>query len=139
MGMSTCGGGGMMSEINVTPFVDVMLVLLVIFMVTTPLMVTGMDVDLPRADAPPLETSEDQLVLSITAENKYYINQTEIPADELERRLVAIAKENPERAVFLKADGQVTYEMVTQLMAAAKAAGIDKVGLVTRPGSGVDG
>jgi biopolymer transport protein TolR len=139
MGMSTGGGGGMMSEINVTPFVDVMLVLLVIFMVTTPLMVTGMDVDLPRADAPPLETSEDQLVLSITAENKYYINQTEIPADELERRLVAIAKENPERAVFLKADGQVTYEMVTQLMAAAKAAGIDKVGLVTRPGSGVDG
>ena len=139
MGMSSGNGGGMMAEINVTPFVDVMLVLLVIFMVTTPLMVSGMDVDLPRADAPPLEVEdEDQLVLSITADNRYYINKSEIPIEEMDRRLAAIAKENPGQNVFLKADGSVTYEVVTQLMSAAKAAGIEKVGLVTQPGSGID-
>jgi len=138
MAMTTGSGNGMMAEINVTPFVDVMLVLLVIFMVTTPLMVSGMDVDLPRADAPPLETSEEQLVLSITADHRYYINKTEIPVEELDRRLTAIAKENPDQNVFLKADGSVTYEAVTQLMSAAKAAGIEKVGLVTQPGSGIE-
>ncbi len=138
MAMTGPSGGGMMSEINVTPFVDVMLVLLVIFMVTTPLMVSGMDVDLPRAEAPPLQASEDQLVLSITAERRYYINKSEIPAEELGRRLSAIARENPGQDVFLKADGSVPYEAVTQLMAAAKGAGIEKVGLVTQPGSGIE-
>ena len=136
--MSTGGGGGMMSEINVTPFVDVMLVLLVIFMVTTPLMVTGMEVELPRAEAPPLESSEDQLVLAITATGAYYIGDREIPAEELGEKLIAIAEANPDRDVFLKADGQVTYEQVAQLMAMAKAAGIAKVGLVTQPGTGLE-
>ena len=138
MAMTGPSGGGMMSEINVTPFVDVMLVLLVIFMVTTPLMVSGMDVDLPRAEAPPLKASEDQLVLSITADRRYYINKSEIPLGELDRRLSAIARENPGQDVFLKADGSVPYEAVTQLMAAAKSAGIEKVGLVTQPGSGIE-
>ena len=138
MGMSTGGGGGMMSEINVTPFVDVMLVLLVIFMVTTPLMVTGMEVELPRAEAPPLESSEDQLVLAITANGSFYIGEREIPAEELGEKLAAIAKANPDRDVFLKADGQVTYEQVAQLMAMAKNAGIAKVGLVTQPGTGLE-
>ena len=128
----------MMSEINVTPFVDVMLVLLIIFMVTTPLMVAGMEVQLPRADASSLEADEDQLVLSITADGGYYIGEAPIPEEEMTTRLSALAAENPNRNVFLKADAQVPYERVAQLMSLAKLAGIQRVGLVTRPGSGVE-
>jgi len=128
----------MMAEINVTPFVDVMLVLLIIFMVTTPLMVQGLEVDLPRANAPPLDAEDDPLILAIDREGRFFINKSEIPGDELERRLVAIARENPDQNVFLKADGEVTYASVAKLMADAKRAGIAKVGLVTQPGSGVD-
>ena len=138
MGMSSGGQGGMMSEINVTPFVDVMLVLLIIFMVTTPLMVAGMEVELPRADASSLEVDEEQLVLSITSDGNYYIGEAPIPEEEMSERLSALAAQNPSRNVFLKADGQVPHERVAQLMSLAKLAGIQKVGLVTRPGSGVE-
>ena len=139
--MAMSGGGddrGMMAEINVTPFVDVMLVLLIIFMVTTPLMVQGLEVDLPRASAPPLDSEDDPLILAIDREGRFYINKSEIPGDDLEKRLVAIARENPDQNVFLKADGEVTYASVAKLMADAKRAGIAKVGLVTQPGVGVD-
>ena len=139
MSMSSGGDGhGMMAEINVTPFVDVMLVLLIIFMVTTPLMVQGLEVDLPRASAPPLDAEDDPLILAIDAQGRFYINKTEIPSDEMEKRLVAIARENPDQNVFLKADGEVSYSSVAKLMADAKRAGIAKVGLVTQPGAGMD-
>lgn len=133
--MSDPGGGGqqMMAEINVTPFVDVMLVLLVIFMVTAPMMVTGMPVDLPPADAPPLEAPDQELVLSITADGALYLNETPLSLDELTVKLAAIAKENPTADVYVKADGAVPYREVANAIAAARAAGIPKVGLVTRP------
>lgn len=141
MGMSAGGNdpGGMMSEINVTPFVDVMLVLLIIFMVTAPMMTTGMQVELPRAQAPALPTNpDDQMVLSITVDGRYYINEHEIAAEELGPKLEAIARSNPDQDVFLKADGQVPYEKVAQLLAMATNAGIARMGMVTQPGTGAE-
>jgi biopolymer transport protein TolR len=135
MGMSgPSREGGMMSEINVTPFVDVMLVLLIIFMVTAPLMTTGVPLELPRAEAPPLATEEEQLVLSVTGEEKYYLGKNEFPLEELKTRLAAIAKENPDQQVFVRADGKLPYEKVLQLLSVAQNAGVAKVGLVTQPG-----
>lgn len=136
MGMSAGGGDdGMMAEINVTPFVDVMLVLLIIFMVTAPMMTTGLEVELPRADAPALSQDEDsQMYLGITKDGMYLINDSEFTAEEIEVKLAAIAKANPDQDVFLQADAEVPYEKVAQLMAAATAAGIPRVGLVTQPG-----
>lgn len=129
----------MMSEINVTPFVDVMLVLLIIFMVTAPMMTTGMQVELPRAQAPALPSSaEDQMVLSVTAEGRYYINEHEFTIEELGPKLEAIARNNPDQDVFLKADGQVPYEKVAQLLALATSAGIARMGMVTQPGTAED-
>lgn len=135
MGMSGPDGGdrGMMSEINVTPFVDVMLVLLIIFMVTAPLMTTGMNVELPRVDAPALPAAEKQMVLSVTAEAAYYINEHQFKFDELEPKLRAIIKANPEQEIFLKADGAVPYEKVAQLVALCTQVGVPRMGLVTQP------
>ena len=137
MGMSSGGNDdqGMMAEINVTPFVDVMLVLLIIFMVTAPLMTTGLQVELPRTDAPPLPMEEDnQLVLSISADGAYYINEHSFTFEELRPKIVAIAQANPDQDVFLRADGAVPYEKVAQLMALCTEAGIARMGMVTQPG-----
>ncbi|MEC7240527.1 MAG: protein TolR [Myxococcota bacterium] len=132
--MSTGGNNrGVMGEINVTPFVDVMLVLLVIFMVTAPMMVQGQNVDLPRAEGEPLTPGENQMILSITDDGTYFINETPIPAEELNPKLAAIAEANPNQDIFVKADGQVPYELVAKLIGAAKQAGIPRVGLVTQP------
>ena len=135
MGMSGPSGGkrGVMADINVTPFVDVMLVLLIIFMVTAPMMVQGMDVKLPRAQGAPLEASENQMILSVTADGEIYINETHIPAEVIRERLTAIVEANPNQQVFLKADGSVPYARIAALIGAAKAAGIPNVGLVTQP------
>lgn len=136
MGMSgPSREGGMMSEINVTPFVDVMLVLLIIFMVTAPLMTTGVEMDLPRAEAPPLNAQEEQLILSVTANEEYYINDTKLTWAEMQTKLKAIAESNPDQPVFVRADGKLPYEKVLQLLALAKDSGIPKVGLVTQPGA----
>jgi biopolymer transport protein TolR len=134
MGMSSGGNDrGVMGEINVTPFVDVMLVLLVIFMVTAPMMVQGQNVELPRAEGMALKMDENQMILSVTHEGLYYINETPIAEEQLESKLVAIAANNPNQQVFVKADGKVPYERVAQLIGAAKKAGIPRVGLVTQP------
>jgi biopolymer transport protein TolR len=114
--------------------VDVMLVLLIIFMVTAPMMSTGVEMELPRADAPPLTNAEDQLVLSIDAQEQYFIGDNAFPFEELPAKLSAIAEANPEQQVFVRADGSLPYEKVLQLLAVAKNAGIPKVGLVTQPG-----
>ena len=133
------GGSGMMAEINVTPFVDVMLVLLIIFMVTAPLMTTGVEMELPRAEAPPLQADDpEQMVLSVTADEVYYINDTKLTFDKMKTKLTAIAAANPDQQVFVRADGKLQYERVLQLLAVAKGCGIPKVGLVTQPGP-VDG
>ncbi|MGC6508498.1 MAG: protein TolR [Myxococcota bacterium] len=136
MGMSSGDDSGVMSEINVTPFVDVMLVLLIIFMVTAPMMNQGLEVDLPdaNANALPADTEDDMLTLSITENGQYFINKREILTNELEAKLIAISEANPEQAVYLKADANVPYEKVAQLMAACTQAGITKIGMVTEPG-----
>jgi len=135
MAMSSGGDpGGAMSDINVTPLVDVMLVLLIIFMVTAPLMNQGVDIDLPQASAQPLEGAEDQLVLSIDKDLKHYLNETEIPVDQLGNKLKAIAAEAPGQPVFVRADGSIPYKHVISAMALLKNAGIPKVGLVSNPG-----
>jgi biopolymer transport protein TolR len=132
MGMTSGGSTkGSMSDINVTPLVDVMLVLLIIFMVTAPLMNAGVDIDLPKSDAPPLVMDQDnQLVLSITKDLVYKIDDAEFPKDEIPIRLEAIAKANPDQPVYLKADGQVPYEHGADMLAAAKNAGFPRVGMV---------
>lgn len=135
MGMSTGGGDrGMLSEINVTPFVDVMLVLLIIFMVTAPMMVQGVEIDLPNSEAPPLTGADDQLVLGIDESGNLFINETSYDAEEMGRKLKAIHEANPDAAVFVKADGSIPYQQVMDVMALAKSAGIGKVGLVTESG-----
>jgi len=140
MAMSTGGDDqGMMAEINVTPFVDVMLVLLIIFMVTAPLMTTGMNVELPRTDAPPLTVDQEtQLVLSVTSDGQYYINEHAFTLDELRPKLVAIAAANPDQDVFLQADGEVPYERVAQVMGLCTEAGIARMGMVTQPSQSGD-
>ena len=124
-----------MAEINVTPFVDVMLVLLIIFMVTAPMMTTGLEVELPQAEAPALSQNQDsQMVLGITAEGVYILQEREFTIEELEAKLPAIVQANPDQDVFLQADAAVPYEKVAQLMAICTQAGIPRVGLVTQPG-----
>jgi TolR protein len=129
--MKTSGRNkSVLSEINVTPFVDVMLVLLVIFMVTAPLMQQGIDVNLPQAkgkDLPPKE----RISLVIRKDRTIYINDTVLTIPELRRKLEAISKVNPE--VFLKADKDVPYGLVAEVMGEIKDAGIEKLGMVTEP------
>ena len=131
--MSQGDENGMMSEINVTPFVDVMLVLLIIFMVTAPMitMTQGMEVNLPDAEANAMTADEKTMVLSITEDSKYYINEREFNISDLSEKLVALSKANPEQEIFIKADGSVPYEKVAQLMSACTNAGITKLGMIT--------
>lgn len=140
MGMSTGGGGHAMAEINVTPFVDVMLVLLIIFMVTAPMLNNaGVEIDLPREEAPALDQKDEQLILTIDAALKTWIDDVEFPRDEMKAKLAAIAKANPELPVFLRADGTVPYSEVAAILAAAKDAGMPRVGLVFDPTPPPDG
>ena len=139
MGMSGGGGGhgGTMADINVTPLVDVMLVLLIIFMITAPMLNNaGVEIDLPKEEAPPLDMQdEDQLVLSMDADRKIYLNDQDTPftVEELPARLRAIAEANPERPVFLRADGDIPYREVVHLLGVAKQAGMPRVELVFDP------
>lgn len=119
-----------MSEINVTPLVDVMLVLLIIFMVTAPLLQQGIDVNLPRAkgkDMPP----EERIALVIKKDMKVYLNDSPVSMADMRRKLQAISKMNPN--IFLKADKDVPYGFVVEVMGEIKEAGIEKLGMVTEP------
>ena len=129
--------GSLVSQINVTPLVDVMLVLLVIFMVTAPILQQGVEVNLPRVKAAALPGKEEQFVVSITHRGDIYLNDTKMSADELAIKLSAIARERPDRQVFLRADARVPYGEVVRTMAAIKASGIANVGLVTEMASDV--
>ncbi len=124
-----------MSEINVTPFVDVMMVLLIIFMVAAPLMTVGVPVDLPRTAAGGLSAgSEEPLSVTIMASGEVQIMTTPTPRDQLVGRLRAIAAERESDRVFLRADGSVPYRDVMQVMGALNAGGFSNVGLVTNTG-----
>lgn len=129
-------GGGSMSQINVTPLVDVMLVLLVIFMVTAPILQQGVSVDLPRAQAGALSEKETPLVVSVTKAGDVYLNEQRLAQSDLGGRLRALAASKPEGTVLVRADQSVPYGEVVRVMAAIKAAGIRRVGMVTQvPGT----
>lgn len=127
--------GGRMSEINVTPFVDVMLVLLIIFMVAAPMLTVGVPVELPRTSAGALPAEQEEpLSITLTAEGQVMLMNTEIAQDELITRLRAVAAERSNRKVFLRADGSIPYARVVQVMGALNAGGFNDIGLVTEQG-----
>ncbi len=126
------GKSAAMSEINVTPFVDVMLVLLIIFMVAAPLMTVGVPVELPKTAANAMPTEQEEpLTITLTADGRLMIQNTETPGEELIPRLTAIAAERASNKVFLRADGAIPYERVAQVMGALNAGGFNSIGLVT--------
>ena len=124
---------GTMSQINVTPLVDVMLVLLIIFMVTAPMMQQGVQVNLPKADTKALTPQEVTVVVSIERTGKLFINSAEVPAGELRSKLTAMFATRTKKEVFLKADRDVPYGEVVKTMAEIKGAGIERLGMVTEP------
>ncbi len=122
-----------LSEINVTPLVDVMLVLLIIFMVTAPLIQHGVKVDLPKANTTPMETKEEELILTIDKNKKLFILEHQYTFDEFTKKIAAIYKTRTKKQIFLNGDRTLPYEYVIQVMAVLKNAGFDAVGLVTEP------
>lgn len=128
--MKTARNRSVMSEINVTPLVDVMLVLLIIFMVTAPLLQQGIDVNLPKAKGKELP-AEERVSIVIKKGGQFFLNETPVTRDALIKRIAAISKQNPQ--VFLKADTDVPYGVVADIMGEIKEAGIEKLGMVTEP------
>ena len=122
-----------MSDINVTPLVDVILVLLIIFMVTAPMMQQGIDVELPQTTSNPMEGQEERLVITINAKREVFINQEKVDPLLLRRRLERTAAAKLNQEVLLRADSSVPYGFVVQTMAEIKNAGIEKLGMVTQP------
>jgi biopolymer transport protein TolR len=129
--------GKPVSQINVTPLVDVMLVLLIIFMVTAPIIQQGVEVSIPKVKAAALKSNEQEFVVSITRDGDTYLNDAKLQPAELTDKLEAISHTRPDLQVFIRADEQVAYGEVIRTMAAIKAAGIENVGMVTQePASG---
>jgi len=123
----------LISDINVTPFVDVMLVLLVIFMVTAPMMMQGVDVALPETTSQPLAAKKENLVITINNQNQIFINNYKVEIDFLQEKLNKILEGRDSREVYLRADREISYGFVVRVMAEIKAAGVDKLGMVTEP------
>lgn len=120
-----------MSQINVTPFVDVMLVLLVIFMITAPLLTAGVQVDLPEAGAKPLQGSDEPLAVSIDKDGKLYLQETEVTIEELGPKLLAITERKPDARIFVRGDRDIAYGEIMSVMSAINQAGFTNVALVT--------
>ncbi|MEY8117031.1 protein TolR [Falsihalocynthiibacter sp. BN13B15] len=146
-GVVQSGGGGgrrgrrgrgrskAMAEINVTPFVDVMLVLLIIFMVAAPMLTVGVPVELPKTAAKALPSEQEEpLTITLTAEGQVVLMSTEIAREDLLTKLIAIAEERDDNKVFLRADGSIPYSDVVQIMGALNAGGFNNIGLVTETG-----
>lgn len=141
MGMSMDTGGGRsgrrgrryrpMSEINVTPFVDVMLVLLIVFMVSAPLLTVGVPIELPQSAANPLEGDTEPLTITIDTDGKVYLQNSEIALEEVVERLQAIAANGYEERIFVRGDRAVDYGAVMQIMGRLNQAGFRRIGLVT--------
>ena len=134
-------GGGLdddtevMNEINMTPLVDVMLVLLIIFIITVPVLTHSVKVDLPRADNTPNELKPETVNLSVNAEGNIFWNENQLTMEELESRLATEANKQPQPEVHIRGDKAVSYEHVIKTMAAVQRAGILKLGFVTEPGN----
>ena len=121
-----------MGEINVTPFVDVMLVLLIVFMVTAPLLTVGVEIDLPKTQAGQINADAAPLVVSIKDDGTIYLQETEMPPDQLIPRLKAISNANPRVRIFVRGDAAVAYGEVLGVMGRIQAAGFERVALVAR-------
>ena len=122
-----------MNEINMTPLVDVMLVLLIIFMVTIPVMKHAIDVDLPRASSTPQVTQAEMLLLSVNAQGQYFLNEAAVDEGALAERFKALAAKEPQPELHIRGDRNVRYERVAQAMAAAQQAGLRKIAFITEP------
>ena len=122
-----------MAEINVTPLVDVMLVLLIIFMVTAPMLQMGIDVDLPRVKAKSVDVAEEKLVLTINGAKEIFLNKSRISLRELGVKLGFIFNSRIDREVYMRADRNVPYGFVVEVMAEVRKAGVDKLGMITEP------
>lgn len=120
-----------MAEINVTPFVDVMLVLLIIFMVTAPLLTVGVPIDLPKTEAKELQGDKEPLTVSITKGGTVFLQETEIPLDEIVPKLVAITKSGYEERIFVRGDRGTDYGTIMQVMGTIASAGFRRIALVT--------
>ncbi|MFZ3047297.1 MAG: ExbD/TolR family protein [Desulfatirhabdiaceae bacterium] len=125
--------GGLMADINVTPLVDVMLVLLIIFMVTAPMMMQGVDVALPETTSAPLSSEKENFVITIDANQQVFINEFQVPLNLFKDKLIKLLENQPGRDVYLRADKNIPYGVVVQVMADIKTAGVDKLGMVTIP------
>ena len=126
-------GNDSISQINVTPLVDVMLVLLIIFMVTAPILQQGVPVDLPKVSASPLAGDQEQLVVNVAKTGQLYLNDTPMTPEQLTEKLRAIAAARPDRQLYVRADQAVPYGQVMRVMGAVRDAGLVRVGLVTEP------
>lgn len=122
-----------MSQINVTPFVDVMLVLLVIFMITAPMMQQGMQVNLPKTEAKTMSVKDEPIIVTIDKSGRAFLEKAEIPPGQLKARLTALFAAKTKKEVFLKADRDVPYGDVIRAMAEIKGAGVERLGMLTEP------
>lgn len=128
----------LMSDINVTPFVDVMLVLLIIFMATAPMMIQGVNVSLPEATAKPIISEKDHLLITLDKNGKLYINDYKIAPGFLQNKIKKILEGHPDQEVFLRADKDVSYGAVVKIMSEIKDAGVEKLGMVTEPAENME-
>ncbi len=138
MGISSNNNNRLLSEINVTPFVDVMLVLLVIFMITAPILYQGVDVNLPKASSEPIPSkSQKNIIVTVNKEGKIYIEKEELTLRELKVRVKTLVRESGKKAseqeIYLRADKEVPYGIVMEVMSKIRSGGIEKIGLITEP------
>jgi biopolymer transport protein TolR len=122
-----------MADINVTPLVDVVLVLLIIFMVTAPLLQMGIDVNLPRVKAKSIDVAEEKMVLTITPAKEIFINKNKIPIGDLRTKLQNIFSNRIDKEIFMRADKTIPYGFVVEVMSEVRKAGIDRLGMITEP------
>ncbi len=125
--------GNLLSEINVVPLVDVVLVLLIIFMITAPMLQMGVDVDLPKTTSKEIPTEEERIIVTFTQDRKVYIDQYEVPIKELRSRLKAVLDRRIHREVFFRADQSLPYGEVMKIMSLLREAGVERLGMVTEP------
>ena len=133
-------GRGALSEINVTPLVDVMLVLLIVFMISAPLLTAGVPLELPKTEAAALQNQQEPITVSIKADGSVYLGEAVVPFGELAPRISAVAGDGYDKPIFVRADGQASYATVAQVMAGLSNAGFSKINLLTDtggPSSGV--
>jgi biopolymer transport protein TolR len=119
------------AEINITPFVDVILVLLIIFMVTAPMLISGIEVDLPKTKAGPIQGQDEPLIISVDSKGAFFLQEKQLTEEDLLKRLLSILSSNPQIRVFIKGDQKINYGKVIELFALVKEVGVTNVALVT--------